>query len=275
MKPFLKWAGGKYRLAPKIAAALPSGQRLVEPFVGSGALWLNTDYPQALLTDINDDLINLYRTLKTEGLSFIDYCQTYFDGTHNTSAEFYRLRTAFNTSLDIRQKSALFVYLNRHCFNGLCRYNSQGIFNVPYGRYVKPHFPRVEMVAFWQKAQHAEFLATDFRQIMAMCQTGDVVYCDPPYAPMATAASFTDYATAGFGQQDQLDLAQLAAELAHQGVPVLISNHDTDFTRNIYRDAELQYFDVQRFISATPQNRKQVPELLALFKSKDHTVISQ
>ena len=134
MKPFLKWAGGNYRLIDRIQSVLPAGNRLIEPFVGSGAVFLNTNYKSNLLTDSNPDLINLFKNLQNEGQNFINYCSSFFVPENNNELAFYQFREEFNTTTDIRKKSALFGYLNRHCFNGLCRYNSKGGFNVPFGR---------------------------------------------------------------------------------------------------------------------------------------------
>lgn len=162
MKPFLKWAGNKYQIVKRIRSILPNGRRLVEPFVGSGAVFLNTDYPDYLLTDANGDLINLYLQLQVEKGGFVDYCRQFFVPDHNQKDAFYHFRTEFNTMSDTRYKSALFVYLNKHCFNGLCRYNSKGQFNVPFGRYKKPYFPVEEMLSFCEKAQTATFQQANF-----------------------------------------------------------------------------------------------------------------
>ncbi|MBI3959871.1 MAG: Dam family site-specific DNA-(adenine-N6)-methyltransferase, partial [Chloroflexi bacterium] len=162
MRTFLKWAGNKQRIVDRIAALLPAGQRLVEPFIGSGAVFLNTDYPAYRLADANGDLIDLYTRLQREGRDFIDFCRSLFVAQNNTPAAFYALRSTFNETSDSRLKSALFLYLNRYGYNGLCRYNASGGFNVPFGRYKKPYFPQVEMEAFWRESQTAQFCRADF-----------------------------------------------------------------------------------------------------------------
>lgn len=180
MKPFLKWAGNKYKIVDKIKALLPPGERLVEPFVGSGALFLNSDYPCYLLTDANADLITLYQHLQTEGEAFINYCRPLFSPENNDKARYYALRDEFNRTTNSRRKSAIFLYMNKHGYNGLCRYNMQGGFNVPFGRYKRPYFPEAEMRHFALQAQHATFQQANFATTMANCQPGDVIYCDPP-----------------------------------------------------------------------------------------------
>src|SRR3990167_9721254 len=235
MKPFLKCAGNKYRLLEKIKNALPQGTRLIEPFVGSGALFLNSDYPHYLLADHNADLINTFHYLKTEGGSFIAYCKPFFSKDNNQSDKFYYYRNLFNTTLDTRLKSALFVYLNKHCFNGLCRYNKKKLFNTPFWRHKKTYFPEEEMWFFHQHAAKATFQHNDFFNIMAKATLGDVVYCDPPYAPLTKTANFTHYYAGGFTSTQQRQLAEKAKQLANKGIPVIISNHYTDFILEIYQ----------------------------------------
>ena len=145
-RPFLKWAGSKYRIIDHIQGMLPEGERLVEPFAGSGAVFLNTDYNRYLLADNNADLISLYQILSSQGEVFIELCSRLFRDTTNKEAYYYRRRDEFNKTRNAERKAALFIYLNRHGYNGLCRYNSKGGFNVPFGRYKKPYFPADEMV---------------------------------------------------------------------------------------------------------------------------------
>ncbi|HHW40536.1 MAG TPA: Dam family site-specific DNA-(adenine-N6)-methyltransferase [Syntrophomonadaceae bacterium] len=267
MKPFLKWAGNKYQIINRIREQLPPGKRLIEPFAGSAAVFLNTDYPAYLLCDNNQDLINLYRYLQKDGPRFIEYCKTYFVPENNNRERYYELRQEFNMTENRRKKAALFVYLNRHCYNGLCRYNSSGRFNTPFGRYRKPYFPEREMLFFWKKARRAVFLCLDFRESMAMAEPGDVVYCDPPYVPLSCTANFTSYSSEGFGPEEQRDLAREAERLAARGIPVLLSNHDTEFTRTVYASAQIISFGVQRSISCDGRNRGRAAEVLALFKA--------
>ncbi len=266
MKPFLKWAGGKYRLAGRIRAILPAGLRLIEPFVGSGAVFLNVDYDAYLLADINADLMGMYQTLQTHGVKFIAHCRTFFTPENNTSERYYALRDEFNATKNPWRKSALFLYLNRHGYNGLVRYNSCGRYNVPFGRYTRPYFPEREMEYFAAHAQRATFLCADFRTIMDQARPGDVVYCDPPYVPLSATANFTGYAASGFTLNDQQDLVNLVKALVRRGIPVLVSNHDTEETARLYANATLvEHFNVQRNISCSSGSRGPANEVLALF----------
>lgn len=265
MKPFLKWAGNKYQIIKRLQTVLPKGKRLIEPFVGSGAAFLNTSYANFLLADINQDLIQLYHYVKNDQQNFINYCRSFFIPENNEEKKFYELRHLFNTTQDPQLKSALFVYLNKHCFNGLCRYNAKGEFNTPFGRYKKPYFPEIEMQFFYQKAQDATFHCQDFLTTLQMAEPGDVVYCDPPYVPLSATANFTSFSAGGFDESQQLVLAEMAEKLAEQGILVIISNHDTEFTQNAYRNAKIIRFEVQRFISSDGKNRHKAAEVLAVF----------
>jgi len=266
-KPFLKWAGGKYRILSKILQELSTGARFVEPFAGSCAAYLNADFPRALVCDLNSDLINLYRHIQREGEGFIQYCASFFTPDHNTRAGYSALRDRLNASSEARERAALLLYVNRHAFNGLIRYNSKGGFNVPFGKYKKPYFPLEELRAFYRKTHFTvtEFVAADFRSIFARLEPGDVVYCDPPYVLLSQTASFTAYAGNAFNAQDQHDLAALAGETRQKGIRVVLSNHDTELTRSLYSSAVLKHFAVQRFISCDGDNRKAAPELLAVY----------
>jgi len=265
MKPFLKWAGGKYKIVDRILSALPKADTMVEPFVGSGAVFLNANYESYLLADTNSDLINLYLEVQKSGDNFIDYALGLFVPENNTEEVFYRLREEFNQCTEIRRRAALFVYLNRHCFNGLCRYNSKGRYNVPFGRYAKPKFPIEEVQNFHQKSQKAEFILSDFRTTLRSVSGSAVVYCDPPYAPLTLTSNFSDYTQDGFSAKDQQDLALEANALRASGIPVIVSNHDTEFTREIYSGAVISEFKVQRFISSKASNRTKAAEMLAVF----------
>ncbi len=268
VRPFLKWAGNKFRIIDRVKKKLPEGKRLVEPFTGSGAVFLNTDYEEYLLCDSNRDLIELYTILRDEGETFIEEAHYYFNGQYNNEESYYELREEFNVARKHEKRAALFLFLNRHGYNGLCRYNSKGRFNVPFGRYKRPYFPEKEMRAFHQKAQRAEFVLSDFEQTMKQTRKGDVVYCDPPYVPLSASANFTSYAAGGFSMEQQQQLADLARQVAARHIPVLISNHSTPLTRRIYEEAGAdcgRAFSVQRYISCNGKQRNMASELLALF----------
>ncbi len=266
VRPFLKWAGGKYRISSKIRRSLPQGKRLIEPFVGSGAVFLNTDYERYTLNDINPDLINVFKWLKREKHAFITFCKSFFTEKTNEKSVFLEHRELFNTSNDSRLKAALFVYLNRHAFNGLVRYNQSGEFNTSFGSYRKPYFPKKEMLTFSEKISKAKFVCQDFAKVMKQAEKGDVIYCDPPYVPLSVTSNFTSYHSGGFDLDKQRELVTLAQTLAARGIPVIISNHDTEFVQDLYQDAETESFYVQRNISCQGQKRHKTREILAVFQ---------
>lgn len=267
-RAFLKWAGGKYGLVDNINRRLPEGRTLVEPFVGAGSVFLNSNFDAYVLADINADLISLYRLLQTRPDAFVREAAGLFVPGNNDKAVYYGLRTEFNQEAEPFRRALLFLYLNRHGYNGLCRYNRKGGFNVPFGAYKKPYFPERELWFFAEKAQKARFVCQGYDEVFAGAEPDQVFYCDPPYAPLSSTASFTTYAANGFTLDDQAILARLARETAAKGVPVLISNHDIPLTRELYRDASLDVVAVKRTISRHGHNRQKVDELLALFAPK-------
>lgn len=266
-RPFLKWAGNKYKIIERVLQQLPPGKRLIEPFAGSAAVFLNTNYEHYIINDNNPDLIHLYNILKQDGASFIKKCRYYFSPRFNNEEQYYKLREKFNITTDVYKRAVLFVYLNRHGYNGLCRYNLKGGYNVPFGRYKSPYFPEKEMLAFHVKAQKAEFVLSSFEIIIQSAKIGDVVYCDPPYVPLSPSANFTSYSAGGFNMEKQQHLADLANETSARGIAMLISNHNTSFTLKAYSKAtKITKFHVQRFISCNGKKRGTAGELLALFE---------
>lgn len=190
-KSFLKWAGGKSQsldlLKPyinnKVMGILQPPKTFIEPFVGSGVVFMNTQADSYIINDINEDLVSIYETLKADGENFIDQLEEFFSGPVNTQEKYYELRDEFN-ALELNEdnkvkRAMLFIYLNRHCFNGLCRYNKSGGFNVPYGKYKKVHFPKESLKTAIDKLNKVTIFNTSFEEIMSLGKQGDVVYCLP------------------------------------------------------------------------------------------------
>jgi len=264
-RAFLKWAGGKFALTEQINQRLPKGRRLIEPFVGAGSVFLNSDFDEYLLNDINPDLIEMYKIIKRKPKQFIADAKYYFQDQFNDEAVYYQLRDEFNACADFYKRALLFLYMNRHGYNGLCRYNKSGGFNVPFGRYKKPYFPEKELLFFAEKAKKATFTCKPYQKLFQYLRDDDVLYCDPPYAPLSKSASFTSYASDGFTLDDQASLARLARE---SKCSVLLSNHDTVLTQELYRDAHCDKVQVSRTISSHAATRLPVGELFALFAAQ-------
>lgn len=267
-KPFLKWAGSKYRVLPHLLPLIGTPKQYIEPFAGSMAVALNVAADSCVLNDFNSDLISLYRYVMNDE-EFIDDCEKVFGGANNQET-FYQYRDIFNTTPDVRHKAILFIYLNRHCFNGLTRYNKSGQFNVPFGKYKSPYFPRKEMenfIATFKQKQSVHITSYDFSvdALYLNVNSDTVVYFDPPYLPLTDTANFSDYATGGFNYDDQVRLRDLAVNLANRGARVIISNHDTPVARELYSSASITSIDVGRFIAAKGTSRQKVKEVLAVW----------
>ena len=229
---------------------------------------MRSEYDKYILTDVNPDLINCYKCLQKNGAEFIIEAKKLFSKRYNTEKQYYALRDKFNDSRRKYERAIIFIYLNRFGYNGLCRYNRSGKFNVPFGRYKAPYFPEKELHLFYVKSQSAEFRIEDFRETFKKARIGQVFYCDPPYVPLSATAKFTDFSALGFSPQDQLDLAEAAEKVARKGTPVLVSNHDTKDTQELYKRAKLTTFEVRRSISCDGSTRGKVKELLAYFAPK-------
>lgn len=265
VRPFLKWAGNKFEITDEINNLLPQSKILIEPFVGSGAVFLNSNHEKYILSDINHDLINLFIAIQNNGAQFIVDSKKYFTKRTNTESCYYKFRKAFNSSNDKYEKALLFLYLNRHCYNGLCRYNKSGVFNVPYGKYKSPYFPEYELHVFYIKSKHTKFYCESFIKTFKRAKNNSVIYCDPPYIPLSDTSNFTSYSTKQFTLDDQEALAIEARNIAQRGIPVLISNHDTKYSRKIYHGATLKKINVRRRISCNAYKRNDAKEILALF----------
>lgn len=266
----LKWAGGKSKLVANIATHLPKRgiKRLVEPFVGGGSVFLNLSYSELLLVDSNPDLIGLFHALKHQHDEFVLQAQQLFTAHYNQAEMYYQLRAEFNNTPASMRRWVLFLYLNRHGYNGLCRYNQKGAYNVPFGKYKKPYFPEQEMRYCMQKIANAELFSGDFSRAFEHAKKGDVVYCDPPYLPIDKTASFTAYSGMAFTLADQKRLADLAQEAKNKGVSTIISNNYLKDTLNLYHQADkIVSLKVARNISCKGDIRKPIKELMAIYKA--------
>lgn len=275
-KSFLKWAGGKFDLVPTILPlileSLGKDGRYIEPFLGGGALALNLPLSvPKMLNDINPGVVEVWTSLKRDPEAFIEYAASFFQsGFYNTEPRYYKQRDAFNFAVKHgggNLTAALFLYLNRHCFNGLCRFNKSGEFNVPYGRYKTIYFPEKELRHAGEVMKNATISNLDFVDIMNMAEENDVVYCDPPYVPISASSSFVGYSKGGFTLDDQVKLVSRAVRLRDRGVTVIISNNDTPLTRRMYKNAdEVKKVLVSKRISCKGDGRKKQGELIAIYK---------
>lgn len=265
-RPFLKWAGGKYSLLPELDRLIPAGKRLIEPFVGGGSVFLNSDkHEYFLLADINADLINLYQMLAVVPDSVIGEAIKAF--RHLNDVENYTaIREALNAQqLNATERAAAFLYLNRHCFNGLMRYNLDGFFNVGWGKYKAPYFPEEEIRAFRLKSHACVFMTAGFERTLRLAGDGDVVYCDPPYEPMPGTAGFTSYASGGFSWDSQVALAESCVAAHQRGAKVFISNSTAPRVIELYErhGFTLHRVNSRRSISSKGSTREIANDIVA------------
>jgi len=264
-RSFLKWAGSKYQLISQILKHLPPGQRLLEPFFGSGVVFLNSSYSRYVVNDINTDLMNAYKSLKKYKSKFIQDVKKLFTPENNCKERYLELRQYFNETQDPYQRGVLFIYLNRHGYNGLCRYNQSGIFNVPFGSYKKVSLAEDTLNIFINKLQLAQLHNKHYIKIFAMAQPGDVIYCDPPYISNHQSLAFK-YFGEEFTIEDQQQLADLAHKQQKRNITTIVSNHANNVTLELYSQAKKHYqLDVFRSMNCIPKKRCFVKEILAIY----------
>jgi len=260
----LKWAGGKSRLLPEILKYMPDvTDTFIDVFGGSGVVGINSGCPSVVLNDRNPDLVNLYRCLRSRMTRVVEEAAAIW---RNDRSSYCEIRDRFNSGAGpATARAAWFLYLNRHCFNGLCRYNAKGGFNVPFGRYSSVPLNRDVLSAFSRALKNADIGCRDFEPVMAESGACMFVYCDPPYAPV-DRKGFTRYDPAGFGESEHVRLRDAARLAAGRGAVVAISNSDTPFTRDLYNGADrLESLNVSRSISRNGSGRVPAGELLVVY----------
>ncbi|EEZ5955857.1 TPA: Dam family site-specific DNA-(adenine-N6)-methyltransferase [Escherichia coli] len=265
-RSIFKWAGGKFGVLEQIFRYLPEGKRLIEPFVGGGAVFMNAGYQENLLNDVNADLINFYKTLQREAHSLITLAHRFFQD-YNTQEGFLAVRNAFNKQVyDDLHRAAAFLFLNRHCFNGLTRYNQAGEFNVGYGKYKTPYFPLQEMEAFLGAEGRSEFVCGDFAAVIEAAGEGDVIFCDPPYEPLPNTEGFTNYSGHDFKFEEQKRLASLLTDAHRRGAKVLITNSGAPNIRELYQDSgfRVEPLFARRSVSCKGDTRGVAHDVIAI-----------
>ena len=278
-KPFLKWAGGKTQLINDIERTLPTEITkekftYIEPFVGSGAVlfWMLNNFPKlekAVINDINEDLINTYKTIASnpkELISILEILQNEFhllEGNEdNKKLYYYQKRELYNTRDEEQSgQAALFIFLNRTCFNGLYRVNSKNLYNVPMGGYKKPTIcDKENILAVSNALQKVEILNGDFEQTLNYANKNSLFYFDPPYKPLSETSSFNSYAKDEFNDSEQVRLKDFCLKLDALNHTWILSNSDVkvknendNFFDDLYSDFNIQRVDARRSINANPE----------------------
>jgi DNA adenine methylase len=278
LKPPLKWAGGKRQIINELAERMPKKfNKYFEPFIGAGALFFEIKPENSTVNDINFEISNLYKVLsvKSKTLKLIELLKDY-EKKHNElknleskSEFFYKVRAldreeSFKNSQDY-EVLARTIYLNKACFNGIFRLNSQGYFNVPFGKKEKVHLfdkDNIDSINNFLETINVIVLNGDFEIALRDVSKGDFVYLDPPYDTIDNKNSFTTYSKEGFGKEDQRRLAKLFIELDKRGAYLMLSNHNTELIRELYSKFNIKVINVRRMINSKGDGRGKVEEVL-------------
>ncbi len=277
-EPFLKWAGGKAWLAPRIAEIAREKKigRYYEPFLGAGAVFLllaeEAIVSRATLGDSLGPLMNAWRSVKESPAAVISLA----NALGRDEKTYYEVRARSGQDVSQGSRSAAdFIYLNKCGFNGLCRYNKTGGFNVPYGGvrargFVPAPAEKIYACANALERTSAKLLTCDFRALVKDARLGDLVYFDPPYLPRSKTSNFSDYEPDGFGMKEHEALADLAKRLGDRGIRVILSNADVPRARELYSEKHFVLHGVQsrRSINSKGNGRSPVGELLIVTRSK-------
>ncbi len=263
----VKWAGGKKQLLGQFEPLFPKKiNRYFEPFVGGGAVafYLLKTHPEIkkiFLSDINKELIITYNVIKRDIDELINLLKKY-KLKHNKEF-YYKIREQEISKLDPIEIAARFIYLNRTCFNGLYRVNSQGKFNVPIGSYKNPGILQEEELREISKfLQKDDIIMAQFYEVTKKAKKGDFVYFDPPYYPLKKGKSFTTYTKDNFLEKEQELLAKVFRDLDKKGCKVMLSNSDTKFIRDLYKGYKIKVVQAKRMINSNAEGRGKINELV-------------
>ncbi len=265
--PVLKWVGGKRQLLPEIETYIPNNfSTYYEPFFGGGAVLFHIQPAKALVNDINEELINLYKVIKDNVEQLIQDLEKH----ENTAEYFYKIRQLDRdkqeySKLSNIQRASRIHYLNKTCYNGLFRVNQQGEFNTPFGRYKNPNYVNEETlraVNLYFNKSNITYKCGDFEEAVKGIRKGSFVYFDPPYDPVSDSANFIGYDKGGFSRDEQVRLKNLCDKLNKRGVKFLLSNSATEFILDLYKKYKIEIVQAKRSINSHGDKRGDVDELL-------------
>jgi DNA adenine methylase len=255
--PFVKWAGGKRQILSVIKANLPENfERYLEVFLGGGAVFFNLTSKFSAINDINRELINAYRTIKSDVDGMIKELRKH--QKNNTKKYFYRIRKKSPKDMTKVERAARFIYLNKTCFNGLYRENSKGLFNVPFGKYSNPNIcdeSNLRAVSRYLNSTGVKIESLPYNKfILKHAQPGDFIYLDPPYYPMKET-SFTKYHKGKFLEAEQVELCELYKALDKRGCKVLLSNSNSPFIKQLYAGFNIVEVSASRAVNSDSSKR--------------------
>lgn len=262
--PIVKWVGGKRQLMFELSKNMPkSYNRYFEPFIGGGALFFELQSENAYISDINEELINLYSVVRNNVYELIKDLNK-----HEISKEYFLKirnidRTDKYTEFSNVERASRFIYLNRTCFNGMYRVNSKGEFNVPFGHYKNPKIlDENNLINCSELLKKTEIKCADFSKILDKVQKGDFVYFDPPYVPLNETSNFTSYTKDGFDIDMQFKLRDVCDELDSMGIKFMLSNSDTKLVNELYANYDIKKVFASRVINANADGRGKITEVL-------------
>jgi len=267
VRPFLKWAGGKRQLLSEINKYVPKKYNTYyEPFLGGGAILFNLQPKNAAINDSNIELINCYEVIKNSLDELIEDLKKH----QNEESYYYEMReldrtTTYKDNYDKVKRASRILYLNKTCYNGLFRVNSQGQFNVPFGRYKNPNIldeAVLKAVNKYLNHNQVKIFNTDFEEAVLDARKGDFVYFDPPYDPVSQTASFTGYDVNGFDKEEQKRLKSVFDDLTSRGCKALLSNADTEFIVDLYGSYKIEKISATRAINSNALKRGKIAEVL-------------
>jgi DNA adenine methylase len=268
-RPFLKWAGGKSQLLAQYSELFPKTYRnYYEPFLGGGAVFFNLRPKRSFLSDINLEIINVYRCIRDQVEGIITQLHHHY--LHHDESYYYDVRSRveetaewFWTGNNV-ERAARILYLNKTCFNGLYRENSKGHFNVPIGRYKNPSIYDPDLLrACAKQLKTARIEPVGFEDVLRRARSSnDFVYFDPPYHPLNQTSSFTSYTRYSFNEADQIRLRDTFERLRDRGVHVMLSNSDCEFIRDLYSGFNIHTIYASRNINSQGSKRGKITEVL-------------
>lgn len=260
--PFVKWAGGKRQLIPQIRARMPKKyENYYEPFVGGGAVIFDLLPANALINDINKALINTYRQIRDIPEKFIaDVNRLDKEMPEDGRAYYYSLRELYNDKLmkseyDL-ELASLFVFINKHCFNGLYRVNGKGLFNVPYNNSRRASIDEEAIMEISKYLKDVKIVDGDFEEACKDAKKGDFIFLDSPYAPL-NPTSFESYTKEGFDVESHKRLSKLYDNLTDRGCYCMLTNHNTQLINDLYgnKGYKIEIVSVKRMINSDASNR--------------------
>ena len=268
VSPVVKWVGGKRQIINELSQYLPKDgyTKYYEPFLGGAAMLFHLQPQNAVVNDVNSDLINMYQVIKNNVEDLIQELETH----PNEEQHFYDVRDwdrdkeAYNERTNV-QKAARLIFLNKTCYNGLFRVNNAGEFNTPFGHYVNPGIvnpPVLRAVSNYFNNNEITFLNGDFSTALNNVTKKSFVYLDPPYDPISDSSSFTGYTKGGFGREQQESLKETCDRLNKKNVKFMLSNSATEFIKNLYKDYTIRTIQAKRSVNSIASRRGFVDEVI-------------